>query len=138
MHGEAPAGRRRASIAKYRKRRSERVVGNDEVHGRTKKNSNKDRTSLQSWDHQPQEEGVLVVRDSLGCDEDAMMGGEVEREGRRRRRDSFRILFLVCVLRIGLVINDAHLRLLIFRKFLLTVASNETQKSMKDADTMKY
>ena len=50
-----------------RKRRSERVVGNDEVHGRTKKNREQRPNIVASWDHQPQEEGVLVVRDSLGC-----------------------------------------------------------------------
>ena len=137
MHGEAPA--KGMTKSEYRK-----IFANVDpnvwlettkyMEGQ-RKTANKNRTSLQSWDHQPQEEGVLVVRDSLGCDEeDAMMGGEVGKGRKATTTGLFQNPFPR--LRSSNRISNKRRASTSFdfpEVFALTNASNETQKSMKDA-----
>ncbi len=137
MHGEAPA--KGMTKSEYRK-----IFANVDpnvwlettkyMEGQ-RKTASRNRTSLQSWNHQPQEEGVLVVRDSLGCDEDdAMMAGEVVTGRKATTTGLFQNPFPR--LRSSNRISNKRRASTSFdfpEVFALTNASNETQKSMKDA-----
>ena len=91
--------------------------------------------SQPSQDHQLQQEGVLLVRDSLGVgEEDVTMRKGAMGTAKARRKNSSTTRFLACVLRLGLTINDARLRVSIFRKFSRwRTRRSETEQSVKDA-----